>query len=427
MVLGSADVRVGHEPHPTGIHCRRGRRRSQEPRFTAPADWRAFLDPARAKASREYAGFDPALDPLIDETIRRTTANPALLALAWHCYYVFQWKWDCIQFQRWPSLDGALGELWGMFYLIIGLTAVPRTREIQQKLGIPERYTRADFDHLPESMDRFALIHPGKRGIAPNSLNWMHNHMAGDLHRMGRFNYMLKPFRCLALAYRHRETGEVVALAADETRFTPEGFIERGSEEETWTATLAEDDEAIAGYPISPQGFAVRTKISLPKREWARALQPGDIMIEVHIPAGGGMTPEVCRDTMAQALDFFPRYFPGKPFAGFCCTSWILNTQLQEMFPPEANLVRFQKELYLLPLASSGRDGLHFIFAQDQIDLATAPRDTSLRRAFLDHLAAGKRLRNGGMFLLTDDFQRFGSQPYLRQWPPKALRGQIPS
>jgi hypothetical protein len=95
--------------------------------------------------------------------------------------------------------------------------------------------------------------------------------------------------------------------------------------------------------------------------------------------------------------------------------SWILNPQIGQIYRPDSNMVLWQQEMYLYPIASSGRDGLHFLFARDDIDPATAPRDTSMRRAFLDWLASGKRLMSGGAFILTEDLQYYGTQHYRQQ------------
>jgi len=48
-------------------------------------------------------------------------------------------------------------------------------------------------------------------------------------------------------------------------------------------------------------------------------------------------------------------------------------------------MVLWQQELYLHPIPSGDRSGLVFVFGKGDIDLNTAPRDTSLRRALLDH------------------------------------------
>jgi hypothetical protein len=164
--------------------------------------------------------------------------------------------------------------------------------------------------------------------------------------------------------------------------------------------------------------MAIRRERTLSLDDWNPVLSPGDPVLEMHIPEGEAITPDVCRSSMQQALDFFPKYEPDRPFVSFACYSWIFNTQLEEMLFPASNLVRYQRELYLFPTPSSGKDGLYFIFYKDDVDIQTAPRDTTLKRAFLDHLAAGIPLRNGGMFMLKDDFRRFGTQHYRSQWPP---------
>ena len=79
-------------------------------------------------------------------------------------------------------------------------------------------------------------------------------------------------------------------------------------------------------------------------------------------------------------------------------------------------MVVYQRELYLFPMASWPRAGLYFVFGDEDIDPQTAPRDTSLRRALLDHILAGGRLRVSGMFFLTEDFVRFGTQVYRSDW-----------
>ncbi|MCX7016605.1 MAG: acyltransferase domain-containing protein [Candidatus Sumerlaeota bacterium] len=381
-----------------------------------------FLDPAAIRANGSFFEMDPALYAPLDETARRIRGNPALLGLAWHAYYLFHRREEYRGFSAWPSPRQALGPLNGMFYLLIALTSVPPGREVHRRQGIPEQVTRDAYRLINESIERRRFIDHGNPGVCPRNLVWLRNQMAGLVYRLGRLDYMTKPFRGLLKVYRHRRTGETIALAADGAEFTAEGFMERASPSEKWKATLVEDGETIAGYPISPFGVAVRRKVALSAREWARRLETGDAVLDVHIPSGGAMTLEKCRESMQMALEFFPRYVPQWRFRGFGCMSWILDTQIQEMFPPTANMPRFQRETYLHPHPSTGREGLYFIFVTDSVDPATAPRDTSLRRAYVELLEAGKRPRNGGMFILTEDFARFGTEHYRRHWPPAPIR-----
>ena len=393
----------------------------EETQASLPSSPPAFLDPAEFKANREYAALDPQLDPLLEETARRVRHSPALLRLAWHCLRLLHDHRDYTLFPQWPMSDKALGDLSGLFYLLIALSAFPPMRRRHRERGIPEEITRNCGHHLAESMRLRQMVANGQTGVFPRALSWQRHHIEGELFLLGRMEYMLRPFRGLVQVFRNCETGEVLALAEDGVRFTREGYIDRDCNGEAWESHLVEQGGTVGGCPISPFGMAIRREVQLARRHWVCSLKRGDTVLEMHIPAGGGMTLERCQDSMRRALDFFPRYFPDRPFSGFACTSWILGTHLQEMFPPSANLVRFQKELYLFPHPSSGRDGLYFIFGANEVDPATAPRDTSLCRAFLDYMAAGRRLRGGGMFVLAEDFRHFGSQYYRTHWPPSVL------
>ena len=167
--------------------------------------------------------------------------------------------------------------------------------------------------------------------------------------------------------------------------------------------------------------MAVRREVRLPQPVWECVLKGGDPTLDMHIPAGGGMTLERCGDSMRRAAAFFQRFFPGTACRAIACSSWIFNTQLEQIRLSSDNLVRYQRELYLYPTRSSGRDGLYFIFLQENVDPATAPRDTSLRRGVADFLLAGTTWRGGRMFFLTEHLEHFGTQYYRSHWPPAGL------
>ena len=82
------------------------------------------------------------------------------------------------------------------------------------------------------------------------------------------------------------------------------------------------------------------------------------------------------------------------------------------MLPPGSNILRMQREGYLFPNGEDQESFLNFTFGAQSIDLATAPRDTRLRRAVIAHLEKGGTLRCGGFLLLRRDLARFGAQPY---------------
>jgi len=182
-----------------------------------------------------------------------------------------------------------------------------------------------------------------------------------------------------------------------------------------WTSNWKEEHGKVSANPINPLGWVVREPVSLDLSEWDCVLAPKDWVLDMHIPAGGKMSPDACQDSLARAKGFFQKYFPETPPKAVVCWSWIYSPVLDQVLPPDSNLVKNMRESYLFPYPSDARDGLGFIFYQDEINLTTAPTQTSVQRAFLEFLNRGKRWRCGAMFYLMEDIQFYGSQVYRRQ------------
>ena len=377
-----------------------------------PADFRG----AAVREARTFSGLPASLDPLLDQVATQRAASPELSRLAWHQTRLLYEHLDygTKQIASWPMPIPMLGEMSGIYILLLALDAVPRTRRVHRRLGVSASITRECFSHFGEAIWTYGELYHGAIGMTPGSLGWLRHHTKGELFRLGRHEYMVKPFAGKLTAWRHRSTGRVVALAEAGTRFAPDGFMVDNDGPESWTASLERNADAVVGTPIDPRGFARREPCTLPLSEWEVALAPGDWILEVHIPPGGNMTMDACRRSMAWAIAFFPDVFPEKPAKAFACYSWILNPELERIYRPDSNMVLWQRELYLFPTPSGKREGLGFVFGMSEVNPATARRDTSLRRALLDHLATGGRLIGGGMFMLLEDFPRFGQQVYRR-------------
>ena len=381
-----------------------------------PADLPDFLNPDQIRACREWDVFGSDVEPTLLEAASRIANSEPLRRLAWHGYRLtFESDYGGYSnFRSWPKLERSLGDLSGVFYLLLCLAAIPLIRRTHTDRSIPEEITRATTVDCCIGAHRYKVISGRKLGMESFMLVWLRLVGSGDLHRLGRMQYVVRPFRGRLRAFRKSDTGATIALSQPDVGFDEEGQVIRGEEEPAWTSRLVEDDGSVTGTPISPAGHAVLEEVTLALEEWTLVLAPQDPVLEMHIPEGDPMTPEACEDSMRQAFEFFPRYYPNKPFKSIACYSWILNTQLQEMLPRESNLPTYQRELYLFPVPYGGRDGLYFIFYDHDIDERTAPRDTTLKRAYVDHLLAGKPLRNGGMFFLPEDMDKFGTQPYQK-------------
>lgn len=126
-------------------------------------------------------------------------------------------------------------------------------------------------------------------------------------------------------------------------------------------------------------------------------------VLSIHIPPIGPLDARQSEESIATAVESFKHWYPEEPIAALVCHSWLLDPQLAEYLRPDSNIIRFQSRFDLLPLLppddpSEGdrelmRLGLHLPTPPGPLteeDLAAVPQDTTLRRAFVSHLRAGR-------------------------------------
>ncbi len=390
----------------------------------------AFLEPGYVRWACERAYLPGEITELALQAARRISDDPALRALAWYCHSrLFGPAQERQQARDWPLLTAALGPDAGLFNMLLLLSGTPHMQEIHRARGVPAQVTRDTALDLKLNLETedYRIEH-GRWGIGTGILGWLLLHWRGELYRLGRLQFMPSQFRSPFRAYRHRSSGAVVALSEPDLTYRADGQRDGSAgifdPDDAWTTTLEVRDGQVIGYPISPAGDALPEPISLPEREWVPVLTPSSPVLDIHIPAGEPMDFDLCGDSIRQALEFFPRHFPDKPFVGFACHSWILDTQFADLLPASSNLVRFQREMYLFPIPRGG--GLirrvfgHGFPEKDGTvspeDLARLPRQTTMQRAFAGHLEAGGRFRGGGCFLMKEDVD-WGSAYYRALWP----------
>ncbi|WP_411698192.1 acyltransferase domain-containing protein [Conyzicola sp.] len=121
-----------------------------------------------------------------------------------------------------------------------------------------------------------------------------------------------------------------------------------------------------------------------------------------HIPETGPLDPAECDASFARALAFFGAR-GDRSTRAFACSSWLLDDQLAAYLPAESNILSFQRRFTLVDSDDSdapldgATHGDHavakFIFRRPLAELfAVQPRST-LERAALAHLAAGRHWR----------------------------------
>lgn len=348
--------------------------------------------------------------------------SPGLSRLAQHTRYVMCNSPEIPAIKSWPELNRQLGDDCGLFYLLIAISLIPEIFKAFEKMGIPEKYAAACCKWLNGTIQIYRAAHDGHPGHNRSQLHWVRHYLDGKLFRIGRLEYMDQTFPDAfnVVIYKNITNGKIAVVAKDQVRFDVEGYIlppDKPDSEAAFTSQLKVTDDLITGTPISPLGTSLNKHIELKTAEWTRILGPGSFTPGIHIPGGGKMTPEACKESFYEAYEFYKKYFPEKKIDAFVCISWIFWPEYEKAMP-SSNLAKFMRELYLFPYPpNKGIDGLFFLFGRENGNPADYPRDNSARKAMLEIYDRRGSLNCGGMFFLTEHLEHFGSQYYRNNCP----------
>ncbi len=351
--------------------------------------------------------------PAIKKIAEISANDPDAQLLAWHLHRSLFLTGKATYSHQLPLPEKKFGEYAGVFFLMIAISAIPLIEKTTQRLGLPEKYAEDSATWLGGTVSIFAAAHKGLPGHDIRQTPWLKHTIDGELFRIGRLEFWAKTLPSYVPAIYRNTKGNVIALCQDRWTLNKEGLrVRYDSPDAALHTTLNHCGGKISGTPISPLGYALTGKtITLNDSEWKPLVSPWDTILEVHIPGGGGMTPEKVQASMREALELFHNHFH-KEIPLFVCASWILNSEWEQRLP-NSNIATFQREVYLFPLElGNGTDGLFFLFGRDDGDPLTYPADNSARRAMLDVIREGGTLKSGGMFLLAEDLKEFGTQVY---------------
>ena len=382
-----------------------------------------FLKKENYHFALNYCGFDCSIENVLEQTAHKISLNPSLKAFAWHVYYRLTFLpvvYGSSQrnFSGWPLPEKHLGENAAVMYLLVALGTVSKSIEKYQQVKVPENIIKDTLSTLKKVVDFYQNIN-GTPGLYPTQLAWTRNYLHGRIFRLGRMEYKLAEVFPFGTVLKNRRNGRKILLAPDGINYNINGFCSQGDNgQKSFTVKYHEDADSIYGYPVSPYGFTLARKQSFCKQDWEIVLKEGDIVIDMHIPYGGGMNLEICKDSFKKAFSFFRTIYQKNFKEVIFCRSWIFNTQFEEKLP-DSNLAKLMRECYLFPATSSGMDGFFFLFGKNYDDLSRAPRDTSVRRAMLEILEGGENLRLGGMLFFAEDFDKFGTSCYRGDYDTK--------
>lgn len=139
-------------------------------------------------------------------------------------------------------------------------------------------------------------------------------------------------------------------------------------------------------------------------REYARdgkVLTPESPVLDVHIPrTGTPLLPEACMESYRRAKAFY-RAQVGEE-AAFYCHSWLLYPENFQILSPQSNTYRFMAQYDIIQsgINRNGEDLWRLFDTQEQ-HWARLPADTSMRRAYVEHIRRGGKTGWGlGVFFL---------------------------
>ncbi len=228
-------------------------------------------------------------------------------------------------------LPDALGPIAPFFYVYVYVQMLPFTLELHRRHGISNEISRATIADIGRNM----LVHRkrhGTHGLA--SPDWLTLHPRGMIYQLDRLQF--------ERALIGKRTGDAIAAA---------------------------------GLPF----------------------KSGDPALSIHIPDFmGPMTDEACKASFNQARAFFGEHFPDEDYHIAVCNSWLLDPQLADYLPAESNTMKFQQRFTEIRPSEWNNDGpIRFVFGPTETPLEELPQLTSIQRAVVGHIKAGKDWHGG--------------------------------
>jgi hypothetical protein len=297
----------------------------------------------------------------------------------------------------WKPAEDSGPEGW-LQNLMTVMTALPAALAEHRSLGVPEQVTRETFGDIGRWTGYFRESR-GLTGLSTRITWWFARHLRARLFSLGRLQFFMKPFGGAVLVFRSSE-GSTALLARPDMTCRSNGL--RTEDDPAFTTRLEITGEGFRGNPVR-NGFVQTGPEFFDRNRWRLAVGKYTPMLDMHIPAGGSLSPDACADSIRRAFRFFHEFFPNYPFRGFMCESWFLDPRYREVLSPESNLLKFAGELNLYPTREEREEGFWRVFGEGVTSLAEAPRQTRMQKAVAEYLESGGDLTGGGGIILNQE------------------------
>lgn len=377
-----------------------------------------FMKAAYYRKNYPYCqGPDGVLERMA-EVEKIAGGNPVAARYAAMLHYALYEAPVQIPLHGFPHLDKIFGENAGIFNLMVAMSAFPLIRKTYSALGLPEHCWQDSVSWLKGTMQIYAAAHHGIPGHTLSQAYWIRHYIDGTLFRIGRLEYMIgNNTNGMAAVYVNRKDHSIIALALDNWIFDADGYriLLPGSEEPAFKAKLKILDGHIIGTPMNSRGFPITgRKVTLDLDEWQPLCTPWDLVPGIHIPGGGGMTPEAVKTSLIDACAFFRKYF-SMDVKVFTTSSWIFAPVLEKELP-DSNLAAFIRNVHGSFNRKHPTAGYFFVYGNKSADPCQQPCISSLHKAFCRIKERGDKMEFGTIFIPTDGLEDFGTEKYTSKF-----------
>ena len=302
------------------------------------------------------------------------------------------------------------------FYSFILLLAcvVPAMKKLEKR-GIPlTYYEEIPFRPMKAQFDKFIE----KDDVTVSDFPWDMNFYTCAIFLFDRFLFIPYRFTDDFIMFRNHNSGKVMALRHAGACFRCDGQFDgingvhdqKGCFYSIWEET----EVSILANRINPMGYVEKEPVTLMKNEWQRVLEPGDLLLALHIPAGPGYTPEKLKSSMLLALDFYGKYYPELPIKGFGSESWLYDTRLSLVLDNEkSNIIQVQRQFYAYPIDESDKMLRYELFGDWKAIPENMELKTSLQKSAAAYMATGARFNTLSMVVLKEEASEMGRMPYI--------------
>jgi len=269
----------------------------------------------------------------------------------------------------------------GMLPLLVHLPMVPAAIENYRSRGFSEEVLRELMSSYKGCMQ--SVYHKtGKRGLNQMYYRWLFLYSKALIFPHCGFSVEVASFHDRAVILKNRKDGTLVPLLCCETLHRS-GLVlgAAGCEdpEGSRTVEFRETEDGFYGCPVI-DGKPADTTEFFPREQWCCGMQPGDIVLSIHLPKGMDISPANVEEAFGSVVEIARKWYPEYEVRGLCCGSWLLDPSLADILGQESKIVQYGNRFVRYPVMSAGREVFNFVFPPNITDLNELPENTRLER-----------------------------------------------